>query len=399
MNEKQIIDLASNLEIEDFAKFQNNLSNLLSKTEFSKEDQKKIVDRILLIVKITNNPKTRESLIKSYYRIIKENIDKDGRNGSITVEITKRCNKNCDCCYSSPVDQKKVMNNEILNKIVKYTEKNYKHIFLTGGEPTLDNRVFLLAKEHPDIIFFMFTNGSMMTEEYVRQLSKLGNLIPLISINGSSEVLHDQLKGDGSYNEVILSIENLNKFNVSWGYISVVTEINAKDVLSKKFIRNMKEKGAFIARYLEYLPVGTKSNKDFILSGKTYYFLEKRKKEIIKSSEMYIQDTSQKKCTGLLSFDVDGNIKNCVFLHFAKYNIKEKDLSESIKDTIKDWCSFKYEGECPLYSDSAGFVKHLKQLGWKHTIQYDEEYLKDPSIARNTRETYKEFLKIRSKNN
>jgi len=387
----------------------NSLSNLiddkrmilseLGKMGLTPKVQHALMKKVLNIAKFASNQKTRESFLRSYDRIFQEGIYKDGRNGSITVEITKECNKNCEYCYSNSNNQNETMDDNILDIIVNFARKNYKHIFLTGGEPTLDDRVFSLAEKYPDIIFFMFTNGSTITDSYAKQLSCFGNLIPLISINGSSEPLHNQLKGDGSYKKVSQSIDNLNKYNISWGYISVVTEINAEDVLSQKFVKSMRQKGAFSARYLEYLPVGIKAKRELILSGETYNFLEQRKKEIMESGEIYIQDTSQKKCTGLLSFDVNGNIKNCVFFHFAKYNIRDSDLSESVKDTLKDWASFKYKGECPLYSDSIGFINHLEKLGWKHVINCDEEYLKDHSIAMQTMKNYEKFLEIRRKNN
>ena len=70
------------------------------------------------------------------------------------------------------------MSNVVLKKILRYARKHVKHIFLTGGEPTLDPRGFELAEQNPDIIFFIFTNGSTMTTEYAKRLAGLGNLIP-----------------------------------------------------------------------------------------------------------------------------------------------------------------------------------------------------------------------------
>ena len=72
----------------------------------------------------------------------------------------------------------------------------------------------------------------------------------------------------------------------------------AIDVLSKDFVKDKKEKGAIMARYLEYLPVGPKALKDLILTGKNYYYMEKRRKEIIRDNEIYRQSTVQEKCTG-----------------------------------------------------------------------------------------------------
>ena len=53
--------------------------------------------------------------------------------------------------------------------------KQFIHVFLTGGEPTLDYRAFTLAENNSDMIFFMLTNGSAITQNYAKQLSLFGN--------------------------------------------------------------------------------------------------------------------------------------------------------------------------------------------------------------------------------
>ena len=227
------------------------------------------------------------------------------------------------------------MPDDLLENIIRFAKKQYKHIFLTGGEPTLDPRVLAIAENNPDMIFFIFTNGSTMTDSYAKRLSSLGNLIPLLGIDGSSESSHDHLRGKGSYNEVISAIKSLNKNDVFWGYITLVTENNAREVLKLEFIEDKIKKDAFLVRYLEYIPVGPKPLKDLILSGETYYLLEKRKKEIIQSGGIYMQDIVQKKCKGLLFFSVDGYIKNCFCFHYAKYNAANDDIEKAISKLSK----------------------------------------------------------------
>jgi len=358
-------------------------------------DQQELMDKILNVAKITKNPKTRESFFRSYFRTFQKGIYKDGRNSSITIEITKRCNKHCKYCYSNFHGESQKIDDYVLDLIIDFARKEYKHIFLTGGEPTLDHRVFSLAERNPDIMFFMFTNGSTITEDYAKRLSCSGNLVPILGIDGSSQSMHDCFKGEGSYREIMRAIERFNENNVSWGYISMITEINARDVLDQKFVENMKKKGAFIARYLEYLPVGPHAKREFILSGETYYLLEKRKKEIIESGDIYIQETVQNKCTGLLSFDVNGNIKKCPFFHYAKHNVTDGNIKESVKRTMRDWVSYDYDGECPLYSDPMGFKNHLKKMGWKHIYHGDEEYLCNSDVAQQLVQNYRRFLEIK----
>ena len=193
------------------------------------------------------------------------------------------------------------------------------------------------------------------------------------------------------------SIRHLNREKISWGFISVVTKRNAGRVLRADFVKSMKQKGAMLARYLEFMPVGPKAMLKLLPSADEYCLMEKRKKEIIDNNEIYMQDTSQRKCSGLLFFDVEGNIKNCPFFHYAKHTVSEDNLKDTIRNTVKDWSSAEYNGECPLYSDPRNFRDHLQNLGWHSTVSYDEEYLTDITIAKKISDTYRDFLKLRER--
>ncbi len=288
------------------------------------------------------------------------------------------------------------MPDTILTSIVNYAHKHLKHIFITGGEPTLDLRIFTLAQQYPDIIFFIFTNGSTLTKEYAKKLSQFGNIIPLIGIDGACQKTHDQFRGDGSYQEVTQAIENCNAYQISWGFITLVAETNAKEVLHPSFIEDKIKKGAIIVRYLEYLPIGPHPLLECILSGKTYYYLQKRKKEIIKNGSIYMQEIVQKKCNGLIFFTVSGHIKNCFCFHYSKYNIQKDEIKKSIENTRKEWISPAWDGECPLYSNPIGFKNHLENIGWKNVSIINEPYLSDPKIAQLMIRNYREFLKLKA---
>jgi MoaA/NifB/PqqE/SkfB family radical SAM enzyme len=392
----EILSLVSTGTSHDLIQNTEKILRGLQRLGLLEEQQKALLQSIEKIRAITNNPKTRAGFFRSFFRIIQEEIGKDGRGSSIIIEITKKCGKNCTHCYSKFTDRIQSMSDETLNTIVAFAKKNFKHIFLTGGEPTLDPRVCSLAEKNPDIMFFIFTNGSTLSSSYARRFSELGNVIPLIGIDGASASTHDAFRGKGSYNEAMTAITNLNSWNVSWGFISLVTEQNAREVLGQEFLENMVRKGAIIARFLEYLPVGPKPLQDCILSGETYYFLEKRKNEIIKTGTIYMQDIGEKKCNGLLFFSVSGDIKNCFCFHYAKYNVAAGDIKECIEKTRKDWTSYTWEGECPLYSDPIGFKNHLTACGWKNRSTIEEPYLNDVNIASRLRKNYARFLKIKA---
>ncbi len=357
--------------------------------------QEQFLAHLSEISKMISNPRFRSGFFRAYLRIYRRKINKDGRHGSIIMEITKHCNQQCQHCYSR-AEFKKNMKDAVVKRIVKLARNNYKHVFVTGGEPTLDRRVLAIAKNNPDILFFMFTNGGPINRSYAAKLSALGNLIPVLSVDGGAQKRHDYFKGQGSYLQVQRAIKILNAARIPWGYLSMVTNLNAREVLSKKFVKIMKKKGAILARYLEYIPVGAQALPKLVPTAKTYYLMEKRKAQIIKNSEIYMQETAQKRCSGLIFFDVDGNIKCCPFFHYAKHNILGGDIERLIKDSTLDWCHAQYPGECPIYADPEGFKKYLLGKQWTSTVSFNERNSITPRLAKVMSRNYRSFLKIKS---
>jgi MoaA/NifB/PqqE/SkfB family radical SAM enzyme len=393
-NKKKIPELLELLKDKFPLELASN-KNRLNKLAGDHLAQQKFSTQITKIMAMISNPRTRISFFRAYLRIYANKINKDGRHGSVIMEITKHCNQQCRHCYSR-AQRKKSMKDKTINQIIKLVRNNYKHIFITGGEPTLDKRVLTIAKRNPDIMFFMFTNGGPINQAYARKLSAVGNLIPILSVDGYSQRQHDYFKGKGSWQLVMRAIKFLNAARIPWGYLSMVTNINARQVLSKKFVKAMQQKGAILARYLEYIPVGQQANLKLVPSAKTYYLMEKRKQEIIRNREIYMQETAQRKCLGLVFFDVDGNIKCCPFFHYSKHNIAQGNIDQLIKDSTSDWCRARYCGECPIYSDQEGFRDYLLKQHWKPTVSFNQENSIAPQSAKVMSDNYRSFLKIKS---
>ncbi len=383
------------LDAPDIKEKKGEMVSLLNEMAIPPEYQGELAKKLMGLKFVFPNPQIVKSFTRSYLRIYSKGIHKDGRDSSIVIEITKRCNKNCEHCYSRILEEDTDMEDGTLDSIIKFARENYKHIFLTGGNPILDDRIFTLAENNPDIVFFMFNNGSGIEGERAEKLASAGNIVPMLSIDGSQREMHDHFRGDGAYKEVNDTIDTLNGMQIPWGYIALASDKNAADVLSKEFVKLMRDRGAVVGRYIEYMPVGKNIDRSLILSGENYYLLEKRKKEIIENMEIYMQETAQKKCMGLVFFDVDGNIKNCPFMHYSRFNVDGGDIAYKIDETINDWLSAEYDGECPIYSDPVKFRDFLVERGWNRLSTFPEEYLENEEISKLMSCNYHRFLQLK----
>lgn len=334
------------------------------------------------------------AMAMSYYRIAKNDITGDGRVGSLIVELTKQCGNACSHCYAWSGDLQPSMSEATLERVLQFASRYCKHVFLTGGDPFLDLRVFTIAKTHPDIVFFVFTTGQSLNAKCINLLKGLSNVIPMLGIDGASASMHDRIRGLGAYKAITEAIERLQQAKLPWGFIALVAEVNAGEVLNPLFVTRLRSKGALVGRFIEYVPVGPKAIPEYVLSGNTYMAMERRRNAIIASGEIYMQQTQEDKCSGILFCDVNGNLKCCPFMHYSKHSIGKGRLQKNIADTLADWRQFLYEGECPIYSDAPGLRNHLLRNGW-HSLLHTEEpiFTEGNEISKLMTDNYKEFLR------
>ena len=107
-----------------------------------------------------------------------------------------------------------------------------------GGEPTLyrgenEETVFDLA-EHAKTIGFefieIFTNGSLLTEEKIKRIKKLG-LNVAVSLYSSDETTHDAItKVPGSFKKTTRALELLNEAGIPTRVETVLMRPNEKTI-------------------------------------------------------------------------------------------------------------------------------------------------------------------------
>ena len=98
---------------------------------------------------------------------------------SIRLEITSKCNLNCQYCHNALYNNSKDdMTSDDIIKLVKNLDKKnkIKKVLLTGGEPLLNKDICKIIEEFTkmNIKLDMVTNGTLLTEEYLKRLEKAG---------------------------------------------------------------------------------------------------------------------------------------------------------------------------------------------------------------------------------
>lgn len=292
---------------------------------------------------VERSPKSAEIIEKSIRRFFD---DSDKRNAfltsygfvpsNITFSPTYWCNLAClDCYPDSKQENSAILENETIDKAINEGTGKWAIPFftITGGESLF--HALDIAERHPDILFQLYTNGLLINENIARKIADMGNLFPLISIEGWKDET-DRIRGEGVYDNLMEKMDLLTRENVLWGISFKLTSNNAGVYDNQDFLMMLIEKGALLGRFLTYMPTGRSADFGKVPSS------EQRKKQgstLRKlNGRFYTMDYLNN--PGLVSgcaagglryvhITPEGDVEPCVFMRIkGKYNLKEAYLGK-----------------------------------------------------------------------
>jgi len=156
---------------------------------------------------------------------------------NLTWEITDKCNLQCRHCLSLDVrrQSKKELNfRECVKLIDELDSMKVFQINFGGGEPFLrEDFLDILAYAHNKAITTcVSTNGTILNETLVKKLKKMELLNLQVSLDGATPETNDQIRGKGTYQNILSGIELLAKHHIShWSINTVVTRINFREII------------------------------------------------------------------------------------------------------------------------------------------------------------------------
>ena len=194
---------------------------------------------------------------------IRQEYERKGQNIPIFLisSITSSCNLHCTGCYSrannscsddAPINQLSAEEWEDIFNQAK--DLGISFIVLAGGEPMIREDVIVKASQFDEILFPIFTNGTMLNEDYLKLFDENRNLIPIFSIEGDMEVT-DSRRGEGVYNQLLNSMDKMKRNNLIFGASLTFTKGNLNDLLSREYINQLRDFGCKVIFFIEYVPV------------------------------------------------------------------------------------------------------------------------------------------------
>ena len=176
--------------------------------------------------------------------------------------ISTSCNLHCKGCYAR---SNGIANDQEAERKATMTPQQWQQIFteaadmginfslLAGGEPMMRKDILEAVAEVKDMIFPIFTNGTLIGPSYIEFLRKHLNMVPIISIEGTA-MGSDERRGQGVFKRAMQSMELLKQEDLFFGTSITVTTENYQMVTSSEFIDRLRSYGCKIVFYIEYVP-------------------------------------------------------------------------------------------------------------------------------------------------
>ena len=275
----------------------------------------------------------------------------DGENipPFLIASITSSCNLHCAGCYSrhnhactdaAPVNQ---LTGEDWEKIfAEAKELGISFILLAGGEPLLRRDVIEAAGNHPEIIFPIFTNGTLFNDEYIKLFDKKRNLLPVLSIEGRQEKT-DERRGGGVYASVKTAMERIQKNHLIFGASVTVTTANLQEVTGKAFLDELGDSGCKVVIYVEFVPVAEES-KELAPGDAEREYLRDRLNVIREEYPdlVFLSFPGDEKSTGgclaagrgFFHINSHGGAEPCPFSPYSDINVKNTSLRQALRSPL-----------------------------------------------------------------
>lgn len=256
------------------------------------------------------------------------------------ISIISSCQLRCQGCWVDVAAPSQQIALDDLNRIVNDAKAHGNAYFgILGGEPFLHPRVLDLFAAHPDCYFQVFTNGQLITDAVARELARLGNVTPLISIEGSEIVSNERRGRLQVLGKTLAGLEACRRHGLLIGVATSVCQTNI-ELVSEAWLRRLVAMGVHYVWFHTYRVVGPNPNPDLALRPEQVlairrFIVQMRARLPIAIVDAYWDDRGEALCpmaTGVSHhIGPGGHIEPCPVIQFATNTVRD---GGSIYDTM-----------------------------------------------------------------
>lgn len=162
------------------------------------------------------------------------------RDGNLVVKMTLLCNANCKSCTGRlkkyKENEEKYVSFDLFKRYIDAGEKaGFSYVTFSGGEPTLVKDLFdyIEYASSKGMTTRLMTNGSMLSDEYIRKLKQVGLSHICLSLYSTDFLEYTEIRNNKSLHEKAMQAAmRLSKYQNDFTLImqTIVSRVNYKSL-------------------------------------------------------------------------------------------------------------------------------------------------------------------------
>ncbi len=308
---------------------------------------------------------------------------------AILMDPTAACNLKCTGCWAAEYDKADSLSYELLDRIIREGKELgiYMYIF-SGGEPLVrKDDIIKLCETHGDCMFLAFTNATLVDEEFSKEMTRVGNLLLAISVEGFEEE-NDMRRGEGTYQKIMKAMDILKKDGNGFGFSACYHSKNTETIASEEYIDLMIEKGCMFGWYFTYMPLGKDAVLDLMVTPEQREYMYHQIRAMREKKPIFLIDfwNDGEYVDGCIAggrnylhINASGDVEPCAFIHYSNVNIKDVSLLEALQSPLfkqyKERQPFNenHLRPCPLLDNPDILKEMVLESGAESTQPIDKE--------------------------
>lgn len=298
---------------------------------------------------------------------------------TILLDPTSACNLHCTGCWAAEYGHNLNLTYQDIDSIIEQGKAMGVYMYIyTGGEPLVRKKDLIqLCEKHSDCIFLCFTNATLIDEDFCKEMLRVKNFIPSISLEGFREA-NDSRRGQGVYDKVMNGMAMLREYKLPFGISTCYTSRNYNDISSEAFFDKIIDMGALFVWFFHYMPVGKDAVPELLVTPEQRKTVYEHINAFRKTKPIFSMDFQNDAefvggCIAAgrryLHINANGDVEPCVFIHYSNCNIHECTLLEALQSPL--FIAY-HDGQpfndnmykpCPMLENSGVLTEMVKKTG------------------------------------
>lgn len=262
----------------------------------------------------------------------------------LIFSITNECNLNCPGCYNKSFHQangKELSDKKLWQLAAEAKELGISFFVIAGGEPFLRPVLLDIMRKYPEIIFLVFTNGTLINDEMIVRFKQQKNVVPMISLEGNQEET-DERRGQGTFEQLQQTMTQMNKLGIFFGLSLTLVRKNFATITAEEFISRCAKFGCKFFLFLEYTPTQQGTENWVLTENQRSQVRTMMQNYRSKYRSLFIavpwDEDDVGGCLsagrGFVHINAVGDLEPCPFAPFSDTNVRDHSLKEALQSKL-----------------------------------------------------------------